>query len=37
MAFTPITCAPVKQPEAVEITEVLAAQLVSEGIWEEIG
>ncbi len=35
-AFTPITCAPIRQPEAVEFTEILASQLVSDGIWEEI-
>lgn len=35
-AFTPITCAPIRQPEAVEFTEVLASQLVSDGVWEEI-
>ena len=36
-AFTPHTCAPIRQPEAVEFTEVLASQLISDGIWEEIG
>ncbi len=36
-AFTPLTFAPINQPEAVEFTEVLASQLVSDGIWEEIG
>jgi hypothetical protein len=35
-AFTPITCAPIKQQEAIEFTEVLASQLISDGIWEEI-
>ena len=35
-AFTPITFAPIRQPEAVEFTKVLASQLVSDGIWEEI-
>ena len=35
-AFTPITYAPIRQPEAVGFTEALAAQLVSDGIWEEI-
>jgi hypothetical protein len=32
-AFTPITFAAIRQPEAVEFTEALAAQLVSAGIW----
>lgn len=36
-AFAPLTFAPIKQPEAVECTEVLASELVSDGIWEEIG
>lgn len=32
-AFTPMTFAAIRQPEAVEFTEALAAQLVSAGIW----
>lgn len=36
-AFAPLTFAPIRQPEAVEFTEVLASQLVSDDIWEEIG
>lgn len=32
-AFTPIAFAAIRQPEAVAFTEILAAQLISDGIW----
>ena len=35
-AFTPLTCAAIKQPGALAFTEKLAGQLVSDGVWEAI-
>lgn len=35
-AFTPPTCAAIKQREALEFTEGLAGQLISNRVWEAI-